>query len=146
MHLELFIPYILYMKSVNCDIEHITGWFTFPAIWCSISSHIHVFPDVLKGTIVLYISGTTQPASPCTRITTLVWNWILQLIWLTDLRSNFRMEFMNDGISVSRVKNPQFWPQWAINTAHMGSEVKMLTQGVWRFCKLKMSFIALYTQ
>jgi len=40
------------------------------------------------------------------------------------------MEFMNEGISVSRVKYPQFIPQWANNTAHMGSEVKMATQGV----------------
>ena len=95
-----------------------------------------------------YSSSDTLLAHPCS--TTLhhdtCWNWILQMIWLTDVRSNFRMEFMYDVISVSRVKNPQFWPQWAMITAHMGSEVKMSTQGVWRFCKFKMSFIASYTQ
>jgi len=145
LYLEHFIPYILYMKSVNCDIQYSTGWFTFSGIWCFISGHICVVPDMLKDNIVLYISGTTHPVTHCCHIpaappciTTLVWNWILQLILLTDLRSNFRMEFMYDGISVSRVKNPQFWPQWAMITAHMGSEVKMSTQGVWRFCKLKM--------
>jgi hypothetical protein len=40
------------------------------------------------------------------------------------------MEFMYDGISVSRVKYPQFIPQWAMITAHMGNEVKTSTQGV----------------
>jgi hypothetical protein len=135
------------------ELWHRTWLFTFSGIWCSISGHIRVVPAVLEGTIVLYISGSTEPVSHCCHIpaappciTTHVWNWTLQLTQLTDLRSNFRMEFMNDGICVSRVKNPQFWAHWAVIKAHMGSEVKISTQGVLRFCKLKMSFIALYTQ